>query len=68
MKTTDIWFASFLKMNGFKLKDYVILSRGKGRYEFDITEIEWKNQKLKFVDSEISELKIIFDQLKDLLY
>jgi len=68
MKTTDLWFAAFLQLHGIKLKDFVILSRGKGQYDFDISEADWKRMKLLFIQSDVSKIKVLMEQLKDLLY
>lgn len=68
MKTKDIWFASFLQLKGFKIANYTILSRGKGSFDFDITEDEWKDMRLKFNNSDISKIKQIQLSLKDLLF
>ena len=68
MKTTDIWFASYLQVKGYTLSDFEIISRGKGKYEFDISADDWKSEKLTFSNSDISKLKMNFTGLKDLLY
>ena len=68
MKTTDIWFAAYLQTMGFKLSDFEVLSRGKGRYEFKISPEDWKTEKLAFSNSEISDIKTKFSTLKDLLF
>lgn len=68
MITTDIWFASFLRLRGFHLKNYMVLSRGKGSFEFSITDDVWKIMKLEFDSSEISKVKHLQASLKDLLY
>ncbi len=36
MKTTDIWFAAYLKYNDYNLLDYEVIGRGKGKYTFEI--------------------------------
>ena len=66
--TTDIWFASWLQVKGYKLKDFTVKSRGKGSYTFEITDDQWKNEKLDFSNSEVSKVKTSFSGLKDLLY
>jgi len=68
MKTTDLWFASFLKLKGIKLIDFEILSRGKGKFCFEISDEQWKLLRLEFMNSEISKTKQIMSELKDLLY
>lgn len=68
MKTTDIWFALYLQVKGFKLLDFEVISRGKGKYQFDITPNQWKTEKINFSNSEISKIKTNFSALKDLLF
>lgn len=68
METTDLFFAAYLKLKGFELSDYTVLSRGKGRYIFNISEEDYKKQKLEFSNSDISKIKQNCESLKDLLY
>ena len=68
MKTTDIWFAAFLKLNGYEIIDFEIISPGKGRFKFNISSNEWKDRKLEFLKSDISSAKQAMQELKDLLY
>ena len=68
MKTSDIWFASFLKLKGFEIIDYEVIHKAKGRYKFNISEDEWKELKMQFEGSDASKLKMIQISLKDLLY
>ncbi len=68
MKTTDIWFASWLQVKGYKLSDFTVINRGKGSYSFDISEEDWKTEKLSFSNSDVSKVKTSFSGLKDLLY
>jgi len=68
MKTTDIWFASFLQLKGVKLSNFTIIGKGKGSFDFCLTEDEWRKFRLEFNDSDISKIKQIQLSLKDLLY
>lgn len=68
MNTTDLFFASYLKLKGYKLTNYKVVSRGKGRYFFEITDEEYKKEKLEYSNSDISKIKQISESLKDLLY
>lgn len=68
MKTTDIWFASFLQLKGFKLSNFDIISRGKGSFDFCINDKDWRLMRLEFNESEIAKVKQIQLSLKDLLY
>lgn len=64
----DVWFISFLKLKGYEIHHYDVISRGKVKCYFDIPDEEWKNLKLEFNKSEISKYKTIIDGLKDLAY
>ena len=68
MMTTDIWFASYLLLSGIVLKDYKVISRGKGQFIFDVTAEEWKQHKLAFRTSDVNTIAEYQKQLKDLLY
>lgn len=66
--TTDLWFAAFLKLKGIELHTFEVLSRGKGKYTFAISNEDWKKMKMDFMRHDISRLKQIMQELKDLLY
>lgn len=66
--TSDIWFASFLKLQGFEVNNYEIMSKNKGKFFFIIEDDNWKKLKLRFDKSEISKIKLHQIALRDLLY
>ena len=66
--TSDIWFASFLKMEGYEIKDVTVVTKNKGRFTFDISEEEWIKLKIKCDKSEVSKIKAMQTSLKDLLH
>lgn len=70
MKTsTDIWFTTYLiEIKGYKLQDYDVISRGRGKFHFDITDQDWKQQKIDFMKSDLAKAKQGQEKLKDLLY
>lgn len=69
IETTDIWFATYIiEVKNIPLSDYAVLSRGKGKFIFDITSEELKKLKLDFINSETSKVKQGQERLKDLLY
>lgn len=68
MRTTDLWFAAFLIHKGHTLSDYTVVSRGKGEFCFDVSDAEWKKLKLEFNNSDLSKIKQVIEQLKDLCY
>ena len=69
IETTDIWFATYIiEVKNIPLEDYSVISRGKGRFKFDISSEELKSLKLEFINSETSKVKQGQERLKDLLY
>lgn len=68
METTDIWFAAFLKFKCYELSDYAVISRGKGKYKFKISSEDYKREKLEFIKHDISKIKQVMEEIKDLLY
>ena len=68
-ETTDIWFATYIiEIKGIQLQDYTIISRGRGKFKFEINDEDFKKLKLEFVNSEASKIKQGQERLKDLLY
>lgn len=69
MKTlTDLWFAAFLKLRGFKLKDFDLISRGKARFHFEISDEDYKKARIDFFKSDFSVMKQAIEELKDLTF
>jgi len=69
IETTDIWFATYIiEVKGIQLEDYIVLSRGKGKFKFNIDQEKLKQLKLDFINSETSKVKQGQERLKDLLY
>lgn len=68
MKTSDLWFIAFLTIKNFKIKDYVVIGKGKISCEFEIEREEWQKLKLEFNNSEISLYKTTIEKIKDLAY
>jgi hypothetical protein len=67
-ETTDIWFASFLMLKGYKVQDFEVINKGRGRYSFDIDESSWKEIKLQFSSSDIAKIKMNQLALKDMVF
>jgi hypothetical protein len=68
MITCDIWFAAYLKFNGYVIKDFEIIQRGKAKFIFDMSQEDYKKMKLDFIKSDLSKLKQIIEEVKDLAY
>jgi hypothetical protein len=66
--TTDIWFTAFLMYKNEKIVKYDVITRGKVRCYFDITDDKWAEFKLEFNNSEIIRFKALTEQIKDLGY
>ena len=66
--TTDIWFVSFLRMNGYNIHSFDVLPKSKSRFYFEMTEEEWKKMKLEFNRSTVSDIKMQLIALKDMLH
>jgi len=67
--STDLWFCSYLMLKGFKVAKYEVISRGKGKYFFAISDEDWSKYKLDFNnEDELNKYKTFIEQLKDLLY
>lgn len=66
--TTDIWFATFLKMEGYSVVNFEVLGLNKGKFFFEITDEGWKDMKMKCDKSIISKVKTAQTSLRDLLY
>ena len=66
--TTDLFFAAFLKKEGYALADFVVVGNRRGKFRFTISDEDYKNMKVKFINSDISKIKQIIEELKDLMY
>lgn len=67
-ETTDVWFSAFLVSKGHEIADYDVISRGKVRCKFKISESDWQKLKLEFNKSEISKFKSIIESIKDMAF
>jgi uncharacterized protein YicC (UPF0701 family) len=68
MKSSDVWFCAFLISKGHKIKAYSVIGRGKVNCEFKLSQDEWRQLKLEYNNSEISNYKMIIEKIKDLAY
>lgn len=66
--STDIWFCAYLQLKGVKLNNYQVISKGKVRCFFNVSDEEWQKQRVDFNNSELSRYKILVEQIKDLAY
>lgn len=66
--STDIWFCAFLKVKGIKLESYEVISRGKVRCEYDLTDKEWQALRLEYNNSSLSAFRNAVESIKDLAF
>lgn len=66
--STDLWFCTFLKMEGYEIVDYNVISNKRGKFFFDISDEDWKALKIKCDKSIITKVKTAQISLKDLLF
>jgi len=66
--STDVWYIAFLLKKKHEIARYDVFGSHKIKCYFDIDEETWKNLKLEFSKSDLSEYKMIIDKLKDLAY
>jgi len=45
-----------------------VISKGKVRCFFNVSDEEWQKQRVDFNNSELSRYKILVEQIKDLAY
>ena len=66
--TSDIWFASFLMLRGYKINNYIVIGKGRVKCGFALSDAEWQTLKLEFNNSELIRYKALHEQIKDLAY
>ena len=67
-KTTDLWFAAYLKHDGVPLHDFEYKERGRVVYIFKLEADQVKKYRMSFLNSDISKIKQQIEELKDLAY
>ena len=67
MKTTDLWFASYIINKGQELVKFEKLG-SKLMFWFNTSEQEWNQLRLEFFNSEVSKSRQTQERLKDLGY
>jgi len=66
--TTDIWFGAFLKFKGYLLHDFEVIRPRRVKYFFEISDEDYKAMKLEFLAHDMSKLKQIMEELKDVSF
>lgn len=66
--TTDLWFSAFLMLNGHKPVKHEVVHRGKAKFYFNLSAQDWSQLRLEFLNSDISKVKQLIEQLKDTAY
>ena len=67
-KTTDLWFVSYLELNGVQITSNKLLKPGKLEFTFILSDEEWTKFRLGFNNSDIQKYKQKIEALKDLAY
>lgn len=65
MKTTDLWFAGFLRLKGYSPYKVVPLFKKKYEFYFDITQEEINKLNVEYQNSVHIEMKYAQERLKD---
>jgi 5,10-methylene-tetrahydrofolate dehydrogenase/methenyl tetrahydrofolate cyclohydrolase len=68
IQTRDLWIAAFMINEGEKLVKFEVISRGKAKFYFNITDERYNELKLKFFQHDLSKIKQTMEELKDLAY
>lgn len=66
--STDVFFSAYILSKNIKLAKYEVIDRGRVRCYFDLTEDQWKQLKIDFNNSEISDVKQYIAKIKDLAF
>lgn len=66
--TTDLFFAAFLVYKGNPVANYEAIGQKKLKYSFNIDDEAFKQLRLEFLASQVSKIKQIIEELKDLAY
>lgn len=67
-QSTDLFFCAFLMFKKYKIEKYDVISRGKVCCYFNISDEDWQKLKLEFNNSDISEIKMNIEKIRDLGY
>ena len=68
MKTSDLWFSAYLIHSGYKLSNDSGYVGRKYMFSFDISEDKYREERMKFFNSELSKHKQTIEELKDLMH
>lgn len=67
--TSDLWFATYLKVRGVDPVNYETIGKTtKLKVFFRISAEEWRAHRVAFANSEISKFRNEMTRLKDLAY
>ena len=67
-ETRDLWLAAYFIENGFGLEKFEIISQGRAKYYFNMTDEKYSELKLSFFQSDIGKIKHTMKELKDFAY
>lgn len=66
--STDIWFIGYLKYLGYAIESFDVISKGKVKCNFLISDIDWNKLRLEFANSQFIKYKVAVEQVKDLAW
>lgn len=63
---TDLYFAAYLIISGYIVKDYQNVTERRLKFFFEIDDDKYKEMRIAFASSEASKIKQTIEELKDL--
>jgi hypothetical protein len=67
-KSTDLYFNAFLLLKGYKIERYDVNDKHKVTCYYKISDEDWQKLRLEFASSEISNIKMAIEKIKDLAF
>ena len=67
-KTTDLWLAGFIVLQGEAVADYKRIGPRKVEFTFDVSTEQWKKYRLQYLSSEFAKLNQEINKLRELYY
>lgn len=66
--STDVWFVGYLQYIGCVIESFEVVSKGKVRCSFKMSDEDWRDAKLSFNNSEFIKYKESVEKIKDLAW
>lgn len=68
MKTRNIKFCAYLRLQGLNPIEVIKISRGRAEYVYDIEEKDWEKWQVAFNQSQFLDYANNLEAIKDLAY